>query len=592
MYKQCINIVYTLFTYREDNMKKIRIIIACCIGIFLCMLDTTIMNIALPAIQSSLNVPLNQLSWPLNIYTILFASLTIPLGKLAEKVGINKFYCIGLSLFIVGSFVSGLSSSLNILVLGRGIQSIGAATVFPLSMTIGINTTSVKSRSKVIAALGVTQGLAAALGPVIGGVVTQYFGWKWIFFINVPMMILALLLCTTSFNFQEKRLESKIDVLGALISIISFSTLTLSLVQGREWGWRSTIILSLFGISFISFILFVLCEKKSKHPMIPLDLFKNKEFNGAALSIVLSNLFLVAVTVVLPTYFTKLQNKTELEAALLVTPISAMIFVFSPIAGILIDKMSPRKIIGGGFTLMTIAFIMFSTIDMNNYKIVVIACMLLGAGYGIIAGPNTVLAASNFTGKLLNASQSVAGVLREVGIVLAVAIYVTGLYNNVATAKTNSINHVYTEVNRLDIPNNKKKIVANKSIASIESEHTNSKTATKHFTDSEIHNLVEQNYEQVIKQKGNLPTPVKQHIYNTVNTKVNHKIQHINNEINETIVNIKQYAHKQFNKAFVKLYKYSVPFVALSILSYLLFDKKRIDSSKEYSEIEESDSIN
>ena len=405
-------------------------------------------------------------------------------------------------------------------------------------------------------------------------------------------MIVALLLCLASFNFREKRLESKIDILGAVINIISLSTLTLALVQGREWGWKSSTILCLFGISFISFILFILCEKKSKHPMIPLDLFKNKEFNGAALSIVLSNLFLVAVTVVLPTYFTKLQNKTELEAALLVTPISAMIFIFSPIAGVLIDKMSPRKIIGSGFTLMAIAFIMFSTINMNNYKIVVIACILLGAGYGIIAGPNTVLAASNFTGKLLNASQSVAGVLREVGVVLAVAIYVTGLYNNVATAKTNSIDHVYVEINQLDIPNAKKKIVANKSVTSIKNENTNGKTATKHFTNNEIHNLVEQNYEQIIKQKENLPASVKQHIYDTVNTKVNRKVQHINSEINEKIANIKQYTHDQFNKAFVKLYRYSTPFVIISIFSYLLFDKKRIDSSKEYSEVGESDSIN
>lgn len=103
--------------------------------------------------------------------------------------------------------------------------------------------------------------------------------------------------------------------------------------------------------------------------------------------------------------------------------------------------------------------------------------------------------------------------------------------------------------------------------------------------------MVEQNYEQIIKQKENLPASVKQHIYDTVNTKVNRKVQHINSEINKKIANIKQYTHNQFNKAFVKLYRYSTPFVIISIFSYLLFDKKRIDSSKEYSEIEESDSL-
>lgn len=557
-------------------MKNKRIIIACCIGIFLCMLDTTIMNIALPDIENYLNVPLNQLSWPLNIYIIIFASLTIPLGKLAEKIGINKFYCIGICLFIFGSLVSGLSSNLDNLILGRGIQSIGAATVFPLSMTIGINTTSNKQRSKVIASLGVTQGLAAALGPVIGGVVTQFFGWKWIFFINIPLMITALLLCITSFNFQEKHLENKIDILRAMISIISLSTFTLSLVQGRTWEWKSRTILCLFGISLFSFALFILCEKNSKHPMIPLDLFKNKEFNGAALSIVLSNLFLVAVTVILPTYFTKLQNKTELEASFLITPISAMIFISSPIAGILIDKISPRKLIGIGFTLMTISFVMFSTINMNNYKIVVIACILLGTGYGIIAGPNTVLAASNFTGKLLNASQNVASVLREIGIVLAVAIYVTGLYNNVATAKTNSINYAQTEVSKLNIPNNKKTIIIKKSITSIKKENIKNKTNTKHFTKNEIKNLTFKNYKKIIKQNKNISIKDKQKIYKNVNNKIKNNINNINLKINKKINNIKKYTHNQFNNAFAKLYRYSCIFVAISIISCFLLDNKRL----------------
>ena len=218
-----------------------------------------------------------------------------------------------------------------------------------------------------------------------------------------------------------------------------------------------------------------------------------------------------------------------------------MIFISSPIAGILIDKISPRKLIGIGFTLMTISFVMFSTINMNNYKIVVIACILLGTGYGIITGPNTVLAASNFTGKLLNASQSVASVLREIGIVLAVAIYVTGLYNNVATAKTNSINYAQTEVSKLNIPNNKKTIIIKKSITSIKKENIKNKTNTKHFTKNEIKNLTFKNYKKIIKQNKNISIKDKQKIYKNVNNKIKNNINNINLKINKKINNIKKY---------------------------------------------------
>ena len=156
--------------------------------------------------------------------------------------------------------------------------------------------------------------------------------------------------------------------------------------------------------------------------MVPLELFKNKEFSGSALAILLSNIFLVAVTVILPTYFTRVQGKSELVAALLVTPITAMIFIFSPLAAVLIDKLGSRFIIALGFVLITVSYILFTQIDMSNMVQTTITCLILGSGYAIITGPITVLAASDFTGNLLTASQSVAGVLRLIGIVLAVAI--------------------------------------------------------------------------------------------------------------------------------------------------------------------------
>ena len=197
------------------NTKKVFVIIAMSIGIFLCMLDTTVMNVALPSIQTSLNVKLNNLSWALNIYTILFATLTIPLGKIAERLGINKTYISGLIIFIVGSTFSALTKTLPILILGRAVQSIGAAIVFPLSMSIGIASTDLATRKKVIAILGITQGLAAALGPVIGGVLTQFLSWRWIFIINIPLSIISLFICLSTLELQENPKKEPIDFYGS-----------------------------------------------------------------------------------------------------------------------------------------------------------------------------------------------------------------------------------------------------------------------------------------------------------------------------------------------------------------------------------------
>ncbi|MRG90112.1 MFS transporter [Limosilactobacillus reuteri] len=554
---------------------KFLIIIAMCISIFLCMLDTTVMNIALPAIQNELHVTLTNLSWALNIYTILFASLTIPLSKLAEKLGMSFLYIIGLIMFLIGSSISGISPNLAILILGRGIQSLGAALLFPLSMTIGINIVTIKTRKKVIAALGITQGLAAALGPSIGGILTQFMGWHSIFSVNIPFTILSLIICLSTLNFHEPKSNEGNDYLGSFLGIILLSSLTLILTQGRSWGWKSPAINLLFFIFILTFILFLVTEHYAKAPMIPLILFKNREFTGSAISIILSNLFLVAVTVILPTYFTHIQHRTELEAALLITPITGMIFIMSPLSAILLDKLGSRAIILSGFLLMSISYYLFTHIDMDNITLVIFTCIILGTGYGIIAGPITVLAASNFEGYLLTASQSVAGVLRQVGVSLAVAIFLTGLYGNLSTAKHNSINYINQQVNSLNVPKHQKNKIRDNSIKSLNN-NLNSQTPSKHFSRKLIKETIDKEYAKQITSLPSEPSKIQEReIYLRTETNVKLVFHKLNNSINTTIKKIKDYANRQYSNAFINLYRVSLPFLIFSCLSCLLFPKRK-----------------
>lgn len=554
-------------------LKKVLVITAMCIGIFLCMLDTTVMNIALPAIQNGLNTNLSDLSWAINAYTIIFAAFTIPLSKVAERIGLHKFYILGLIFFLIGSIISASSQNLAQLIGGRAVQSLGAATIFPLSMVIGISTTSLSRRTRVIAALGVTQGLAAALGPTIGGILTQYFSWRWIFLVNAPLILISIILCLIFLNFKEAGKNIKIDFLGALLSIIMLFTLTLALVQGRDWGWRSPLILTLLIISLVSLTVFIIYERKIDFPMIPMKLFENRQFIGASLTIVLSNLFLVGVTVILPTFFTKIQGKSELTAALLVTPISAMIFICSPIAALMIKKFGAR-FIAIGFLSMGTAYVLFTYISMTSIFQITGTCILLGFGYGIITGPITVLAADDFTGEMLTASQSVAGVLRQVGIVLAVAIFVTGLYNNLSSAKETSLHNANSQVERMNLSSNLKIKILEQAKKQIESGNSTENFQKSHITEQEKKSMIIENYNNELKGKDALSIDIKSEIKQEITNKVNSKINQINSKINQVIRKIIFYTKNQFSNAFISLYRNSIAFVLVSAIVSFLFKKK------------------
>ncbi|WP_420832993.1 MFS transporter [Weissella sagaensis] len=507
------------------------------LGVFICMLDTTVMNVALPQVSESFSTPLNNLSWAINIYTILFASLTIPLTRIAERYGMHLLIMVGFIMFGIGSLISGSSTELNVLVIGRGIQSIGAALIFPLSMTLGIDLVDTSKRTGIIALLGVTQGLAAALGPVIGGVITQYLSWRWIFFINLPIVLLTTIIGMIIFDLREFRQKvTHFDFLGAFFSIIFLLSLTTVLTQGRSWGWQSANSILLMIMTIVFLVVFIVVELTSQEPMIPLELFKNKNFNGATIVIVLSNLFLVAVTVVLPTYYTNVKHLDALEASLMLVPITLFIFIMSPIAGFALKKLGSKILISLGFTLMAIGYIGYSNNGLDSQLYASVYGCFVGAGYGLITGPITVIAAFDFKGKLLSASQSVSGVLRQVGTVLAVAIFVTGLYTNITTAQQKSYNYVNQSVKKIQISDEIRTILITKSKEGIQS-----------------------------NQNTELP-------------KTHTGVKRIDQQINQILKNIKFHATTNVTNAFKKLYKASVPVLVIVIVFMLGFWR----NSKQY----------
>ncbi|MGE7860973.1 MFS transporter [Bacillus mobilis] len=563
-----------------EQSKGIKVVFLMCLGIFLCMIDTTIMNIALPAIQTSVNTSLEKMSWVLNVYTMTIAVLAIPLGRIADIFGKAKMYILGLIIFGGGSVLCAFANTGDFLIFSRFIQSVGAAILFPTSMVIGVSAMPLAKRHVALAILGVSQGLSAAMGPVIGGIITQNFGWRWVFFVNVPICILGVILCCIMLQIKnEERIISKIDWIGLLLSSAAIFSFTLILVKGNAWGWQSNIALSCYAISTISVILFVLVERKIHNPMVNLNLFKDRIFVGASIVVILSNLFLIGVTVLLPTFLTKIQGRTEIEAAFLVTPISAMIFFVSPVAATLIKKLGKVTIILSGFLIMGVSYYWLQMIDVNSTNIeIIIPCMILGVGYGLVVGPITVLSASSFEGELLTASQSVVSMLRQVGIVLAVAIFVSNLTHNITVNKENIYRYAEEKVRNIHVSSAQQAEILQITKGKIENQSIET-NAEKHQNETFVE-LNKEKKDELIRQKVNEvlnDVPVeyrdikREEVTNQVTKEVEKQEESIKKEVLVFSNDVNHYARNQMAMSFTDLYKASVPIVLMCALVSLLF---------------------
>lgn len=557
------------------------------------------MTILLPDIQTAFNQSLENLSWAINVYTIIFATLIIPFGRLAEKIGQNKFVFIGLIIFGIGSLLSGISANLPFMLFARFIQSTGAAAIIPTSMVIGISNFNVKNRNKVVAALTGSQGLAVAIGPTFGGIVSQYLSWRWAFYINVPLVIITLIIFSLILPMRKENTKKiKIDYIGSVLSMAALFSLSLGLVEGNSWGWKSSPIISLFIGAALSFIIFIFTENKSSHPMIDMKLFKSRNFNGSSLSLILSNFLLGGFAALIPTFLTRIHGETELGAALIITPYSISVMLSTIISSLLIKKINKKIFISAGFIIIAVGYYYFSIMNVSkNYNQLLIGAIVLGFGYGMVAATANILAVSDFKGSLLTDSQSVANVLRQVGIVFAIAIFMTVLSGNVKTAKQNTLSYAKEKITKLDLPDNIHKEL-NKKINNKLSPSNNNVSNINHgmiFNGIKIDNkkrnqiILKQFKEELILisihkniLQNKVPLKARQKLYLTVKNKVNKlldkRIEKNNQKIKNLISKIRRHAKDQLNTSFINVYKTMliIPIIALIIVPIFKFKNRKI----------------
>jgi EmrB/QacA subfamily drug resistance transporter len=397
-------------------------------GLFMIMLDNTVVNVALPSIAADLQIGLSELEWIVTGYALTFASLMLTGGKLADLLGRRRIFTTGLVIFTLSSLACGLATSGEMLIGARVVQGAGAALMNPATLSIIAATFPPRQRGTAIGIWAGTSALALAIGPLVGGLLTEHIDWSWIFFVNVPIGVIAivasLLLIPES---KDESAEQRLDLPGLLTSGIGLFALTYGLIEANSFGWTSGRILFAFGSAIVLLVAFVLLEMHQRIPMLDLMLFKNSTFVGANLAVLLVALAMFGVFFFISLYMQGILGYSAVQAGAAFLPLTILIVIVAPLAGRASDRFGSRWLITTGMILLSIQLLYFSRLGVEESYMTLVPGMILGGfGMALVMTPSAAAAVralpvdkSGVGSAVLNAFRQVGG---SVGIALMGAI--------------------------------------------------------------------------------------------------------------------------------------------------------------------------
>jgi EmrB/QacA subfamily drug resistance transporter len=405
---------------------------AMCFALFMIMLDNTVVNVALPSIQKDLGASISGLEWTVNAYTLTFAVLLVTGGRLGDLFGRRSMFLFGVVTFGASSAFIGASQSEAWLVAGRAIQGVGAAFMMPATLSIITNVFPPQERGKAIGTWAGVSALALAIGPVVGGFLVENVSWQSIFFLNVPVAALAVVV--TLFAAPESRDESaaqSVDFAGVASITVGLAAIVLALVEGNGWGWGSGRILALFAVAVVSLITFAVAETRVANPMVDFRFFRSTSFLGANLVAFIVSFAMLAMFFFLALYMQNVRGYSPLQAGVRFLPSTAVIILAGPIAGRLSDRIGPRPLMATGLTLTAISLFWQGHLAVDtSYGFLAGAFVLMGLGMGLIMSPMSTAAMNAVDATKAGVASGVLSMSRMVGGTFGVAVMgalITGL---------------------------------------------------------------------------------------------------------------------------------------------------------------------
>jgi EmrB/QacA subfamily drug resistance transporter len=406
----------------EDN-RRWWTLAAMCFALFMVMLDNTVTNVALPSIQRSFDASLSSLEWTINAYTLSLAVLLVSGGRLGDIFGRRRMFLAGVVVFGAASATIGFAPSEGWLVASRAIQGIGAALMMPGTLSIITQTFPPEERGKAIGTWAGVSAIALAVGPLVGGWLTEDVSWRAIFFLNVPVAVLAVVV--TLFAAQESRDETasrRVDVPGIATLTVGLTALVLALVEANAWGWGSARILGLLAASAVALVAFVLIERRSPVPVVDFAFFASRSFIGANLVAFAVTFSMFAMFFFIALYLQNILGYSPLETGWRFLPTTLIIIAAGPLAGRFSDRIGPRPLIVAGLLAISGALLWLSRIQPDtSYGFLLPAFMLMGVGIGLVMSPMSTAAMNAVDRTKAGVASGTLSMVRMVGGTFGVA---------------------------------------------------------------------------------------------------------------------------------------------------------------------------
>ncbi|HSL10510.1 MAG TPA: MFS transporter [Actinomycetota bacterium] len=419
----------------DDAREKVAVLLTMCFALAMAMLDNTVVNVAIPTITRELSAGVSEIQWIIDGYVLAFASLLLTGGITGDRYGRKKVFLIGLTIFTIASLLCGLSQTSTQLILARALQGVGAAFLMPGTLSIITVTFPPEERAKAIGLWAGVSGLALALGPTLGGYMVEHVGWESVFFLNVPIGIVAFAIATRTVRESRSEHARSLDLPGLLLGTVGLLALTYGLIEANTRGWSDPVIVAALGLAAGLLAAFLLWEGRNPNAMLPLSFFRIPSFaagNTVAFSV---SLGMFSIFLFFSLYMQLVRGHTPFEAGLRFLPMTLMIIVTAPNAGRIASKIGSRApmtygllLVGGGLLAMTL-------VEADTpYWMLAILYAIMGHGIGSTMAPMTAAVMNSVGRERAGLGSATTNTSREVGGVLGIALLGTILFSQLSSA--------------------------------------------------------------------------------------------------------------------------------------------------------------
>jgi EmrB/QacA subfamily drug resistance transporter len=397
-------------------------LVAVCTGVFMLLLDVTIVNVALPDIEKSLHAGLSDLQWVVDAYALSLASLLLTAGSIADRLGRRAVFAVGIVVFTVGSLLCGVAGDPTFLAVARAFQGVGGAIMFATSLALLSTAFQGRDRGTAFGVFGAVTGVAVAVGPVLGGAITSGLSWRWIFFVNIPVGVFAL--AATMLRVQESHAPQarRVDYVGFVTFSLGLAALVYGLIRSNEDGWGSTTVVGSLVASAVLLGAFVAAEYVQREPMFDLSLVRVPTFVGGLISAfgISASLFALLTYIVL--YVQNMLGYSAIEAGIRFLPLTGAIFLTAGIAGRLSARVPTRLLIGPGFVLIGIGLVLMHGLSVSSDWTALLPGMIVsGIGAGLVNVPLASTAVAVVEPARAGMASGVNSTFRQVGVATGIA---------------------------------------------------------------------------------------------------------------------------------------------------------------------------